>query len=380
MKKLSLFFFAMLLIVSISATMNAQAQSWEKFMLDKNITSVVLTSNSLFAFGQTDYFLCPLPLTANPEWSSMMLPEQGIVKNAAVMGSNVFVLMNNNLWKMENTSWTLVYTDIGNMSVSTSNDQLFAWNGEILYSFKNNEWTLTTPGGDIEAVACSDGGHVMVATVDNIYSGSDVNDLTSWDLLNDFTINEMVVNRYNYAAFGSISFDAAWYSAPLETYYAYPHQMTSGELTSGAISQDTIWAAGKLGNKGCIFNIKDLASLQITDAAIIQIRSNGTMLAALDSKGDIYVHNNGKNIAAIESIVFSMATEDNIVIAPNPIIAHKLRIISDVDTGAIVFDQLGSTVAKLKVTAGINTCTLNLPAGIYFLRTTTGETEKFIVY
>jgi hypothetical protein len=387
-KKTSFIIGVLLIIISISATSPVQAQAWERFNLNQsNITSIVLTDNSFFAFASSEYFVTGLPLMVDSEWSSMILPEIGIVKNAAIITTpifQIFVLMNDNLWKMENSEWILVYLGVDNISVSIDNDQLFAWNGRLLYSYANNEWQTVSPGSNIKAVACSAHGDIMIATVDNIYSGKSVENLTLWSFSNQFTISDIVVNNSYYAALGQISLDAAWYSAPVETYYAYDHRLTTGQLVSGAVAQDTIWVIGVLGDSDCIFNTTGLSSLQIIDQSIIQIKSNGIMLAALDTEGYVYLHNNGRGVTSVAGIGIkpALAVKDSIRIYPNPIISSissQVTFFSDIDTEAVVYNQLGEILKKISVMAGMNTIWVNLSPGLYFIRAKNSVSQKFAV-
>jgi len=373
MKRIIVFLTAMLLI-SISA-LNAQAQTWANYETPAEVSAVAVSASSLSVFGQTNYFTAPLPLPPNPNnivWTTSDLPV-GItnVSQAGFVNDEIFILSDDQLWSKNGTDpWHFHFNGVSNMQADGK--RLFVWFNNVINIYTGTQWILDGAPAEITALAFEGENILTFDENHTMYRNG-----SYWNAFEDLEALEVTLANDTYTAVGTVVGGyAAYYTSNINQSFKYIHVLSLGELTSVASARGHQYAAGQLNNKGVIFDVADLSDYTVFDSPILQIRSNGGTVAAIDAN-HVYVRE-----GQITSVPGFMSTKakDLVTIAPNPITSNQLRFMSELDTDAAVFNQLGSTVAKFKVTAGINTCTLNLPAGIYFLRTATGETEKFIVH
>lgn len=358
------------------------AQTWAEYNTPASATAVAVSDNAIFVFSSDQYYLVSLPLPHAGEalsWAQMIVPGSGNIKAGVVTPDGiVFVLRGNgDLWRLSNGQWENIFPDqvIEGLS-GISGDRFFAWSGDYIYEYLGG---FTQMAFDNAKSIAFNEDYVMVFT-DNFetYSGPNSWTLSPAENLINFYPSEATMTHDEYIVAGTVIGSlAAWHQSPPNACVPFTHVLTEGVINSVATSEDTAWVVGRLGEKGMLFNTTDMSGIYFVPETVWQIRSNANGVVAAVSNSKLYVHG---NVVVSSSSEVPVKEENKVVIAPNPIKSSQLRFMSDLDTDAAVFNQLGSTVAKLKVTAGINTCTLNLPAGIYFLRTESGITKKFIVY
>jgi len=146
--------------------------------------------------------------------------------------------------------------------------------------------------------------------------------------------------------------------------------MTPGMLNTCTSIGDTIWAAGSLGTKGCIFNTEDLSSIEIFPQSITQIRSDAdqNLLVAIDCVNSIYLRG-GSTINSVSRI------EDRHFVKINSVADDYLLFSSEVSGEYQIVTSTGATLRRIMVHEGNNKLSISeLKPGVYFL-----GNEKFIV-
>lgn len=374
MKKL-LSVFALMLIISIGNLTKVQAQTWISYETPAEVSAVAVSQTSLFVFGGINYFETILPLPADPndiEWVTDYVPTGiGPISQAGLVGNELFILRDDQLWSRTGTgNWHLEFDGVMNMKAD--GERLFVWFGDIINIYTGSQWILDGSPENISTLAF-EGENILTFDYDRTMylNGS------YWSAFEDFNAIDVTLDNGVYTAVGTVIGDyAAWYSSALDQSFKYVHILSLGELSSVASADGKQFAAGSLTDKGVIFDVADLSDYTVFANPIMQIRSNGSTIAGID--GD-EVHVREGQITGINSGTAVTNSQDIIIIAPNPIANQQIRFISDAEVGAEVYNQVGAKVAKFHAQIGMNTFALNLPAGIYFLRTNAGASEKFIV-
>jgi hypothetical protein len=359
MKRIVAFFFAMLLIVSISA-IDAQAQTWVNYEAPAEVSAVAVSNSSLFVFGQTNYFEAILPLPENPNditWISSSLPA-GIttVSQAGIVGDEIFILMGDELWKkLGEENWHFEFDGVSNMKAD--GERLFVWFDDIINIYTGNQWILD---GSPEQIACLGFEEDDILTFD--YDRTMYLNGLYWSGFEDFNAIEVTLDNGVYTAVGNvIGSYAAYYSSDLDHSFKYIHVLSLGELSSIASAGDKQYAAGQLNGRGVIFDVADLSDYTVFDSPILQIRSNGGTIVGIDGF-NVYVRGQitGINSGAV------IAETDNLSIV-NPVCYGVWQINAKHDAVINISNLLGQTVITVRVNKGKNNLNLNLSKGLYIV-------------
>ncbi len=357
------------LIVSIGNLTMIQAQTWTQYPTPASATSLTLTSSAVYIFTTDRYYVASLPLpqnTANVQWAEMLIPGSGSIKNSfAASTGEVFALRENgDLYKLQAGQWTIETSDIQNMSVGQ--DRFFFWSQNVV-----NEWNH-----GICTSVLFQGAKAVTYNLDNVFvfdenrkywQGPDLGNLQSMEELADMNFSEAAMFGDTYVTVGEVVGGlAAWFQSPVNVCYKYTHILTAGNLNSVTAVSDTAWVAGWLGNKGCIFNTHDLASIEFFPETIWQIRSNANQTVAAVSTNVLYVRGGTASLVSVSKT--PKLNSETIKVSPNPITNGQLRLFSDGQYEKNLLTAEGKLVARLQIETGENIFSLNnLPCGVYVI-------------
>lgn len=373
MKKL-FFLLSLMLIASVGNLVIAQTQ-WAEYELPAPTTSVTVTEAAVHVFTSDRWFQAQFPLPASGQpinWAENIIPGTGNVKASAITREGiVFILRDNgDLWRFSGGQWEIVLTDIQNLSAVTG-DRFFAWSDSQIYEHNCGFTQIGFIGA--KAIAFNDD-LVFVFTEDfQTFAGPNYWELSPAGGIEDLHPAEATMcGEDSYVLTGEVVGGlAAWYQSPANACFKYQHVLTEGRVNSVACSKDTVWAVGWIGNKGCLFNTNDLASIKFVSETVWQVRSHEIGVVAAVSNHRLYV----RGEAAMVGLKSPSPFQSDLQIIPNPIKEGNLRIISPSNREARIFDLSGQQIATLILNQGENQVNMAfLPSGIYLL-----EGEKFII-
>ncbi len=367
MKKI-LTFSVLMLILSVGNPLFVQAQTWTEYETPAPATAIAVTETAIYIFATDCFYRFELPLPApgfNLPYTSVLVPGNGLIKNAAVVDDIVFVLRENgDLLQNYEGQWSTIFTDIKNISVGEN--QLFAWSESTFYHFVQDSWSSFITPYPIMAMAFNGKYHLVFMEFYQKNIKPVVTDLDEEYGTADLFPSEACMSTNKYVIAGeAINGLAAFHEAQLNVFQVYTHVLSAGRINSVAASEDTIWAAGRLGSNGCLFDVSDLSSLKIVPETVWQIRANNKVVAAI-SEHKLYVR--GNNYGSFGLPKLKTESKNSIKIISNPVVNGQLHLVSSENGEQQLMSLDGRLVMKLAISEGENN--FNLPSfstGVYIL-------------
>jgi hypothetical protein len=345
-----------LLVAVLGLFTATMAQEWATYDVPAEVSAVTVSPSAVYVFGTANYWQAALPLPENPDdisWMAGDLPlSDGVVTQAGFVEEELFILMGDRLFKKTDSDWHYEFDGVTGMSADGR--RLFVWFDATINIYTGSQWILDYAGDEILALAFQ-GDNILTFSPDRtLYLNA-----SYWQEFEDFSAAEIAFNGDYYTAVGEvIGGYAAFYSSNVNQSFKYIHVLSPGQLTSAANLLDGQYVAGNLNGQGVIFDPANMADIKVTETPVNQIRSNGNIIAAIESNA---LHVRGQHVTTVASV---SAKENHLVIV-NPVVNSVWQVFSEEESTLQIVNLLGQTVSQQELQQGANRFNLDLKPGVY---------------
>ena len=361
--------FALVMSFNVS-TIFAQS-GWLDVYIPEPISTIAINDTEMAIFGLGQYYVSPV--SSSLQWTARILPVNEQVIAAEFVADQLFVLFaSENLYALTDGTWDLVLSDI--LGISQNSNHLFAWSADWIFDYNDGAWQYQVPLPGATYVA---GGNTTIVSTDfTMYQGPRPDQLS---FLKEFDMNirEIMITAEEYIYVGTVIGNlAAYHVSPINACYAYDHVLTSGSLNSAAEFHGNIYVAGRLGDKGVIFEAHDISHIDWWPEEILQLRASEAGMLALGV--DALHLKLGSTTTGQLLTANTEKYKGSLQVVPNPI-QSGLRILATQSMEAQLLTLDGRQGDYLYIKEGTNIFDVsNLPAGVYIVSSPHGTT-KFLI-